>query len=90
MRTFGIRAKPTEWSSWTIRLALITALAAQGTVQSNAQPRVGVLSTDAERAMAPTDVFKECDDCPEMVVIPAGTFTMGSPEGDALKLVLAQ
>jgi formylglycine-generating enzyme required for sulfatase activity len=23
--------------------------------------------------------FKDCADCPEMVVIPAGSFTMGSP-----------
>ncbi len=27
--------------------------------------------------------FRECRDCPEMVVIPAGTFTMGSPEDEA-------
>ena len=28
------------------------------------------------------DVFKDCPDCPEMVVIPAGTFMMGSPAGE--------
>ena len=27
--------------------------------------------------------FRECADCPEMVVIPPGTFTMGSPPSDA-------
>jgi formylglycine-generating enzyme required for sulfatase activity len=27
----------------------------------------------------PKDVFRDCPDCPEMVVIPPGTFTMGSP-----------
>lgn len=27
----------------------------------------------------PKDSFKECDDCPEMVVVPAGEFLMGSP-----------
>lgn len=26
--------------------------------------------------------FRECHDCPEMVVIPAGSFTMGSPEDE--------
>jgi formylglycine-generating enzyme required for sulfatase activity len=26
------------------------------------------------------DVFRDCPDCPEMVVIPAGRFMMGSPE----------
>ncbi len=28
----------------------------------------------------PGETFKECDVCPEMVVIPAGSFLMGSPE----------
>ena len=32
-----------------------------------------------ERALAAKDVFKECPSCPEMVVVPAGSFTMGSP-----------
>ncbi len=27
--------------------------------------------------------FKDCLDCPEMVVLPAGSFLMGSPEGEA-------
>jgi len=27
-------------------------------------------------------VFKDCNDCPEMVVIPAGSFVMGSPVGE--------
>jgi formylglycine-generating enzyme required for sulfatase activity len=30
-------------------------------------------------------VFKDCADCPEMVVIPAGSFTMGSNESDIEK-----
>lgn len=28
-------------------------------------------------------VFKDCTQCPEMVVIPAGSFTMGSPKSEA-------
>lgn len=28
-------------------------------------------------------LFRECDGCPEMVVVPAGTFTMGSPSSEA-------
>jgi formylglycine-generating enzyme required for sulfatase activity len=35
-----------------------------------------------ERGYKPGDSFKDCDDCPEMVVVPAGTFTMGSPPGE--------
>jgi formylglycine-generating enzyme required for sulfatase activity len=43
---------------------------------------VGLLSPDRERALKPKDFFKECDKCPEMVVVPAGSFMMGSPAGD--------
>ena len=32
------------------------------------------------RCLKPKDTFKDCADCPEMVVIPAGDFTMGSDE----------
>ena len=31
------------------------------------------------QAVKPGAVFKDCDECPEMVVIPAGSFMMGSP-----------
>jgi uncharacterized caspase-like protein len=31
------------------------------------------------RCLKPKDTFKDCPDCPEVVVIPAGTFMMGSP-----------
>jgi formylglycine-generating enzyme required for sulfatase activity len=30
----------------------------------------------------PGQVIKDCADCPEMVVIPAGSFTMGSPDNE--------
>ena len=37
------------------------------------------LSVAEERSLRPKDVFKECaSGCPEMVVVPAGSFTMGS------------
>lgn len=39
-----------------------------------------VLKSEAERALKPLASFRECaKDCPEMIVIPAGEFTMGSP-----------
>jgi formylglycine-generating enzyme required for sulfatase activity len=42
-----------------------------------------VLKPDAERALRPTDTFRECaKNCPEMVVIRAGQFMMGSPPGE--------
>ena len=33
-------------------------------------------------AAKPGTVFRDCPDCPEMVVIPAGSFAMGSPESE--------
>jgi formylglycine-generating enzyme required for sulfatase activity len=40
------------------------------------------LSAAEERALQPKDLFKECRDCPEMVVIPAGEFVMGAPDSE--------
>ncbi len=34
-----------------------------------------------ERALKAGNSFKECGDCPEMIVVPAGRFLMGSPAG---------
>src|SRR2546430_12375176 len=31
-----------------------------------------------EKTLKPGDTFKECRSCPEMVVVPAGSFAMGS------------
>jgi formylglycine-generating enzyme required for sulfatase activity/cellulose biosynthesis protein BcsQ len=42
-----------------------------------------VLTEAAERGLKPMDSFRECkDNCPEMIVIPAGSFLMGSPQKD--------
>ena len=47
------------------------------------QVRPYVLTAAAERALKSGDSFKECaKDCPEMVVVPAGEFMMGSPVDD--------
>jgi formylglycine-generating enzyme required for sulfatase activity len=40
------------------------------------------LSAGEECALKPKDVFKECDKCPETVVVPAGSFAMGSPASE--------
>ena len=41
----------------------------------------GLLSAVEECSLKPGDEFKECEDCSVMVVVPPGSFTMGSPEG---------
>jgi formylglycine-generating enzyme required for sulfatase activity/uncharacterized caspase-like protein len=38
---------------------------------------VAPLTAAQERGLKLKDTFRECDKCPEMVVVPAGTFTMG-------------
>lgn len=42
---------------------------------------VAALADDLQQLAAGT-VFKDCEVCPEMVVIPAGSFTMGSPASE--------
>jgi formylglycine-generating enzyme required for sulfatase activity len=37
------------------------------------------LTATQERELKPKDSFRECDVCPVMVVVPAGSFVMGSP-----------
>jgi formylglycine-generating enzyme required for sulfatase activity len=36
------------------------------------------LTAAQERELEPKDGFRECENCPEMVVVPAGAFTMGA------------
>lgn len=45
-----------------------------------AGPAVAQQSTHAADAMRPGRIFRDCPDCPEMVIVPAGAFTMGSYE----------
>ena len=57
-----------QWRYWTVTWPYVRA-----------QVRPYVLSAAKELALKPRDSFKECaQDCPEMIVVPAGAFTMGS------------
>lgn len=55
------------------RLALLLLL---GSVGSGVSGKDG---TGTSPVLAPGTLFRDCADCPEMVVVPAGTFTLGSP-----------
>jgi formylglycine-generating enzyme required for sulfatase activity len=43
---------------------------------------VSPLTAAQERGLKPKETFKECAQCPEMVVVPAGKFTMGSSDNE--------
>ncbi len=43
------------------------------------------LSLEREQALKPRDTFRECATCPEMIVVPTGRFTMGSPNNEAIR-----
>jgi formylglycine-generating enzyme required for sulfatase activity len=47
------------------------------------------LSAAAERSLKSKNSFRECDKCPEMMVVPAGSFTMGSSESERAEVVAA-
>ena len=43
------------------------------------EKRIQPLTPEIEQALIQKDSFKECDVCPEMVVVPKGSFMMGTP-----------
>jgi formylglycine-generating enzyme required for sulfatase activity len=56
--------------------------AAKPAVSASPAITVFALSPEQERALKPKATFRECDRCPEMIVVPSGNFTMGSPNGE--------
>jgi formylglycine-generating enzyme required for sulfatase activity len=58
-----------QWHWWTVTRPYMAM-----------QVRPYVLDAAKEQALKPGNSFKECaHDCPEMIVVPAGSFMMGSP-----------
>lgn len=48
-----------------------------------AEQKAKRMAAEAEAAMRrPGHKFKDCDGCPEMVIVPAGQFVMGSPDNE--------
>lgn len=41
-----------------------------------------LIGSCAEKKLQPGQTFRDCTECPEIVVIPAGTFTIGSPASE--------
>jgi formylglycine-generating enzyme required for sulfatase activity len=64
------------------RVAVRFVVAAAATVLLHGVAQAQSLSAEQERALKPTDAFRECDACPEMVMVPAGSFMMGVAKND--------
>jgi formylglycine-generating enzyme required for sulfatase activity len=62
---------------WSIAAVLLSFAPAAAQTRQMAP-----LTAAQERALKAKDSFKECDACPEMIVVPAGSFTMGSPASE--------
>ena len=46
------------------------------------QPAAVTAAADNPPAPAPAKTYRDCEDCPEMMRLPGGTFTMGSPPSE--------
>src|SRR5579875_2568652 len=55
---------------------------------SAAPARISPLSPLQEKELKPSDTFKECAKCPEMVVVPAGTTTISGHFAHSLNVSL--
>jgi formylglycine-generating enzyme required for sulfatase activity len=65
-----------------LSLGLIFAVTVLG--QSTTSTADASSAVRATLASAPGTVFRDCPDCPEMVVIQAGSFMMGSSEAEKI------
>jgi formylglycine-generating enzyme required for sulfatase activity len=71
-----------------MRISLLASWAALGVSAvlwgCGDSPQLGAPSPEISAPM-PGSEFADCEDCPQMVVLPAGTFMMGSPTGERFR-----
>jgi formylglycine-generating enzyme required for sulfatase activity len=63
-------------AAWRFELVLREGMYWFASVRGHVHPAAAVA------ALKPREPFKDCAGCPEMVVVPAGSFMMGSPAGE--------
>jgi formylglycine-generating enzyme required for sulfatase activity/lipoprotein NlpI len=71
---YGLTAGPTAQPSQAVQ----NQSAPVGPPPAPPQSAASATTPSAEPAHRPKEVFKDCDQCPEMVAVAAGGFTMGS------------
>ena len=54
------------------------------TVTATARDPDGNSATQSFAVRYARETFQDCAECPQMVIVPAGTFTMGSPESESV------
>ena len=76
-----------KWFNLAASREEAAALEGRGSVAARMTPQQVAEAQTRAQAWQPTPqpgaVFRDCADCPEMVVVPAGTFMMGSPASEA-------
>jgi formylglycine-generating enzyme required for sulfatase activity len=79
---FGLVAAPVAWLNDTyLRERMNWFMTMRPYMLAQVGPYV--LTAGREQALKPKDSFRECaKDCPEMIVVPAGEFMMGSPANE--------
>jgi formylglycine-generating enzyme required for sulfatase activity len=77
---FYFRAPAVESAAPVVATALAPAAATAAPTQSAARGQGEAAAIDA--AAPPGSIFRDCADCPELIVVPAGRFTMGSPDDE--------
>ena len=89
----GVATKPAGSRKWALAAAALLALVGAGVLADRLLIRPASTGGDSvlERtaltgagsgAQGTTATFKDCDVCPEMIALPAGTFMMGSPDDE--------
>jgi formylglycine-generating enzyme required for sulfatase activity len=64
---------------WALKSVSTPVAPPTAVAPSDAAAAVPVKKITETQVMKPADTFKDCGNCPQMIVVPAGTFTMGSP-----------
>ena len=81
-----MRALAAHWFAPFLRSALVGAVATLGDIAAlsllieGCGLRATAANVPAQRATNPDpgEIFKDCADCPELVVVPSGDFVMGA------------
>jgi formylglycine-generating enzyme required for sulfatase activity/pimeloyl-ACP methyl ester carboxylesterase len=63
-------------------LALLDAHKTPASSWSDTEPRRGEIRKTAEEVLQRLNAFRDCPECPEMVIVPAGKLMMGSSEAE--------